>query len=306
MRIAIVGAGATGSIYAGLLASAGNEVWAVDRWREHVDAIRERGLRVTGASGDRVVRLHATDDPAEVGVVDLVVLATKAYDVEDAARNLGPLIGDGTVVLPIQNGIGSVERVASIVGAERVIVGVVGGFGASIVAPGHVHHHGMELVRLGERGAPASDRVEGIAAVWRQAGFTVRAFDDVDQLVWEKLICNVAFSATCAITRVTVGEVLDSPDLWSVSERCASEAYEVARAMGVGLGFDDPSRYVRDFGRKIAGAQPSMLIDVLSGRRTEIDAINGAIPRLATPLGLAAPVNETVSALVRGIQRDVG
>src|SRR2546425_793180 len=133
MKIAIVGAGAMGSVYAGLLGAAGNEVWAVDQWAEHVRAIGEHGLRVEGASGDRVVRLHATTDAAEVGEAELVVIATKSMDVEAAAQAARPSIGPETVVLPIQNGLGSADRVAAILGEERVMIGVVGGFGASIV-----------------------------------------------------------------------------------------------------------------------------------------------------------------------------
>ena len=110
MRIAIVGAGAMGSVYAGLLGGAGHEVWAVDPWLEHVEAIRERGLRVEGASGDRLVRVHATSDPTDVGTVDLVVIATKAMDVRGAAESAGALLGRETVVLPIQNGLGPQMR----------------------------------------------------------------------------------------------------------------------------------------------------------------------------------------------------
>ncbi len=105
-----------------------------------------------------------------------------------------PLVGPDTVVLPIQNGLGSADRVASILGEDRVAIGVVGGFGASVVAPGHVRHEGWELVRLGERHAPASERIETIADVWREAGFRVQTYDDTDRLVWEKLVCNVCFS----------------------------------------------------------------------------------------------------------------
>jgi 2-dehydropantoate 2-reductase len=299
VKIAIVGVGAMGSIYAGLLGSAGNEVWAVDVWPEHVHAIREHGLRVEGASGDRVVRIEATTDAAEAGQVDLAVIATKSMHVEPAAEAARSLLGPETIVLPIQNGLGSVDRVAAIVGEERVIVGVVGGFGASIVGPGHAHHHGFELVRLGERRGPVTPRVERVAELWRAAGFTVRTFDDVDRLVWEKLICNVAFSGTCALTGATVGEVLADEDAWSVASRCASEAFAVARALGIALDFDDPVAYVRDFGAKIPGARPSMLLDLLAGRRCEIDVINGAIPPRARRVGLAAPVNELVVALVR-------
>ncbi len=288
-----------GSIYAGLLGSAGNEVWAVDLWPEHVQAIRERGLRVEGASGDRVVRIEATSDARDVGEAELVVIATKAMHVEAAAEAARALVGPETIVLPIQNGLGSADRVAAILGEERVILGVVGGFGASIVAPGHVHHHGLELVRLGERRGSLTPRIERIAQLWRDAGFTVKTYHDVDRLVWEKLICNVAFSGTCALTGATVGEVLADPSAWSVASRCASEAFAVARALEIAVEIDEPVSYVRDFGAKIPGARPSMLLDLLAGRRCEIEVINGAIPPLAQRLGLPAPVNELVTLLVK-------
>jgi len=303
LRIAIVGTGATGSVYAGLLGDAGNEVWAIDAWRDHVDAIAAGGLRVSGASGDRVVRVNAVTDPSEVGPVDLVVIATKARDVAAAARSALALLGSDTIVLPIQNGLGSRDRVASVVGPERVMAAVVGGFGASIVRPGHVHHHGMELVRMGEPSGPVTDRVERVAHAWREAGFTVRTYDDIDQLVWEKLICNVAFSGTCAVTGLTIGAVMEDLGAWSVACACASEADAVARSKGVALSFDDPIAWVGDFGRAIPGARPSMLLDILAGRPTEVDVINGAIPPLAASLGLPAPVNSTVTALVHAIER---
>ncbi|QEC46452.1 2-dehydropantoate 2-reductase [Baekduia soli] len=299
MRIAIVGVGAMGAVYAGLLGRAGNEVWAIDVDEEHVAAMRERGLRVEGASGDSTVAVHATTDAGEAGEVDLVVIATKAHHVQDAARAAAPLLGDDTLVLSIQNGLGSADRVAAVLGEDRVAMGVVGGFGASIRGPGHVHHHGLELVRLGERRGPVSPRIERVADVWRAAGFTVNTYDDVHKLVWEKLICNVAFSGPCAMTGLTIQGMLDSPSGWWVSSSCAEEAYAVARAMDVDLGFDDASAYVRAFGEKIPGARPSMLLDVLAGRRTEVDVINGAIGPLAHEHGVPAPVNETVTALVR-------
>jgi 2-dehydropantoate 2-reductase len=299
MKVAIVGAGAMGSVYAGILGDSGNEVWAVDVWSEHVEAIRRRGLIVEGASGNRTVGIEATSDPAEVGVCDLVVISTKAIDVETAATSVKPLLGPNTVVLPIQNGLGSADRIAGVLGEERVAIGVVGGFGASMVGPGHVHHNGWELVRLGERHGPVTPRIRRVAETWADAGFRVEVYDDVDQLVWEKLICNVCFSGTCTILERPIGNVLDDPAAWHVASGCAQEAYEVARARGIALDFDDPVAYARAFGEKIPDARPSMLLDVLAGRPCEIDAINGAIPPTARELGLAAPVNETVAALVR-------
>lgn len=306
MRIAIVGAGAMGSVYAGLLASAGNDVWAVDPWAEHIAAIRERGLRVEGASGDRVAHVAATSDSTEVGAVDLVVVATKAMQVRTAAESARVLLGPETVVLPIQNGLGSADVVAEVLGADRVVIGVAGGFGASMVAPGHVHHHGLELVRLGERSGPATPRVERIADVWRAAGFTVRTYDDVDRLVWEKLVCNVCFSGTTTVLGLTVGEVMDDPYAWSVASACAVEAHAVAVASGVTLGFDDPIAYVRTFGERIRGARPSMLLDRLAGRPCEIDVINGAIPPRAVAVGLQAPTNATITALVKALEASAG
>jgi 2-dehydropantoate 2-reductase len=302
MRIAVVGAGAMGSVYAGLLADAGNEVWAVDASEEVVAAIRERGLRVEGASGDRVVKVGATSVPDEIGVVDLLVIATKAMHVRDAAVASRPLVGPETVVLPIQNGIGSGDVVAEVLGEERVAVGIAGGFGASLVAPGHAHHHGFELVRIGERHGPVTPRIEAVAEVWRAAGFTVQTEDDVDRLVWEKLICNVCFSGTCTVLGLTLGEVMADPNAWRVATACATEAHQVARAAGIALGVDDPVAHVTAFGRKIPGARPSMLLDRLAGRPSEIDAINGAIPPRATALDLEAPANEIVTALVKALE----
>ncbi|HEY1287965.1 MAG TPA: 2-dehydropantoate 2-reductase, partial [Burkholderiales bacterium] len=194
MKIAIVGTGAMGSVYAALFASAGHEVWAIDRWKEHVDAMRSRGLRVEGASGDRTVRLNATTDARDAGPCDLVVLATKAMHVAAAAVSTKELLGKDTPVLSIQNGLGGPEAAASVLGKDKVMVGVVGGFGASMRGPGHAHHNGMELVRLGEFGGPITERLKKVEDTWKSAGFRVKVFDDIDQLVWEKLICNCSVS----------------------------------------------------------------------------------------------------------------
>ncbi|MDX1487021.1 MAG: 2-dehydropantoate 2-reductase [Acidiferrobacterales bacterium] len=299
MKIAIVGAGAMGSVYAGLLGDAGNEVWAIDTWREHIEAIRANGLRVEGASGDRVVKVNAATEAHEAGVVDLVIIATKAMHVEAAAQSVKPLLGKDTIVLTIQNGLGSAQKVAGILGTERLMIGVVGGFGASMKAPGHAHHNGWELVRLGELNGPSTMHTERIAEVWRGAGFKVRTYDDMDQLVWEKLICNVTFSGTCTVLGWRIREVMADEHAWRIASGCAKEAYAVARARGVHLEFEDPIAYVQAFGSKIPNARPSVLLDHLAHRRSEIEVINGAIPPAAREVNLAAPYNETITALVK-------
>jgi 2-dehydropantoate 2-reductase len=306
MKIAVVGTGAMGSVYAGLLADAGNEVWAIDLWREHVQAMRASGLRVEGASGDRTITLNATDDMNEPGPCDLVILATKASGVEAAARAMDPLLGERSLILTIQNGLGAAERIRRHRPQDDVLIGVAGGFGASMRGPGHVHHNGMELIRLGEMDGGITDRLRRVEAVWRDAGFNVRSFDDIHQLVWEKFVCNVTFSGPCTVLRKTIGEVMASEHAWSVALRCGLEAHAAGVARGVRFSFDDPVAYVSDFGAKMPAARPSMLLDHLAGRRSEIDAINGMVPVVAREAGTEAPVNEVVSALVRDLESAFG
>ncbi|MBK8018059.1 MAG: 2-dehydropantoate 2-reductase [Betaproteobacteria bacterium] len=306
MKVAVVGCGAMGSVYAALLGAAGHEVWAIDSWREHVDAMRANGLRLEGASGDRTVRVNATTDTAEAGPCDLVIIATKAMHVAKAAEASKVLLKPDTMVLSIQNGLGGPDTAAKVLGGERLMVGVVGGFGASMRGPGHAHHNGWELVRLGERQGPITPRLQKVAEVWQSGGFKVKCFDDIDQLVWEKLICNVCFSGTCAVTDRTIGEVMNDPDAWIVASGCAVEACNVARKRNIKLDIDDPVQYVRDFGSKIPNARPSMLLDHMAGRMSEIEAINGAIPPAAAAAGIEAPFNTVISALVRAKERRMG
>ena len=306
MKIAIVGAGAMGSVYAALMGDAGHEVWAIDPWAEHVAAITANGLRVEGASGDRTVRVNATTEASEVGPCDLVIIATKAMHIEAAAASAGTLISADTALLTIQNGLGSADRVADALSRTSVMIGVAGGFGASMKGPGHAHHNGMELIRLGNRDGAITPALTAVAEVWKQAGFKVRTFDDIAQLVWEKLICNVCFSASTALTEWTISRVMADADTWRMAAGCASEAYAVARAKNITLDFDDPVAYVRDFGSKIPNAYSSLALDLMAGRASEIDAINGAIPPAGREVGIAAPYNQTVSALVRAKEQRLG
>jgi 2-dehydropantoate 2-reductase len=217
--------------------------------------------------------------------------------VASAAESVKPLLKADTPVLSIQNGLGGPDTAASILGRERVMVGVVGGFGASMRGPGHAHHNGMELVRLGEFGGPITGRLKQVEQVWKDAGFRVRLFDDIDQLVWEKLLCNCAYSGPCAIAECTIGDVMADPDLSRVSAACATEVFENSQKRKIKLAFEDPVAYARDFGSKIPGARPSVLLDLMAGRKSEIDVINGAID---------GPVNQAVTALVRAKERRLG
>lgn len=300
MNIAIIGTGAMGSVYAGLLADAGNEVAVVDVWEEHIRAIRERGLRVEGASGDRTVSsLRAVTDAAELDPCDLIVIATKAAGVGAAARAIQPILRDDTLVLTIQNGLGAGERICEHMSGDNVLLGVAGGFGASIKGPGHAHHNGMQLIRIGEMQGGLTERVEKVASVWRAAGFNVKGYADIEQLVWEKFICNVTFSAPCTVFQRTISEVMTDPHAWKIALTCGLEADAAARAKNIALSFDDAEKYVSDFGSRMPDARPSMLLDHLDQRRSEIDAINGMVPVVAAEVGMQAPYNEVLTGIVK-------
>lgn len=298
-RVAIVGCGAMGSVYAALMVSAGHEIFAITSWPDHAEAMAKNGLRVEGFSGDRTVKVHASTHTDGIGPVDLVIIATKAMDVEDAARASLQLLGPDTPVQTIQNGLGSAEKVAAIVGADRTVVGVVGGFGASVRAPGHIHHNGMEIIHFGAYGGLPRPALEASAEIWRSAGFNVELYDNCEQMQWQKLLVNVTFSATCALTGLTLGQVLDDPQAWPIARGCLLEAVAVAGAKGIDLGLGDPVAHVMKIGRKIAHARPSMLLDHLDGRRAEINEINGSIPREGAKVNVPTPINATLVGLLK-------
>lgn len=303
MQIAIIGCGAMGSIYAALLAADGNEVIAIDANADHVAAINNQGLRVSGASGDRRVQISAyTHAPS--AQPELIVLATKAAHVLPAANTAQAMMGEQTTVLTIQNGLGSAELVAEAVGSERLIVGVAQGFGASLPSPGHAHHNDMKAIRMGAYTHLSETSVREVATTWRTAGFDAEAVADIVTMQWEKLVCNVAYSAPCAITGMTVGEAKDHPAVGPVSRAAAQEAYQVAQARDIALSFDDPITHVRDFAARMPNAKPSVLLDLEARRRSEVGVINGAVPKEAAKVGLTAPVNQTLTGLVEALERD--
>ncbi|CBL44668.1 Putative ketopantoate reductase [gamma proteobacterium HdN1] len=299
MKIVVMGCGAMGSIYAGLLAAAGNDVLAIDRNARHVEAIQQKGLHITGASGERWVRLRASTTVPENTSADLIVLAVKSGAVEEAARQILPLMGNHTYVLTLQNGLGVEDDVARHIASDRIISGIAQGFGASRPEPGHGHHSGMQAVRFGAWQGADRQAVTEIARIWKDAGFPAEACEDIQAMKWNKLICNVAFSATCALSGATLGEAMANPQLWALGCMAATEASQIAIALGIPLEGNDPVAQVHAFGSKMPNAKPSTLLDLEAGRKTEIDYINGAVCRKAKARGLSAPVNETLTMLVQ-------
>lgn len=294
-----------GSIYAARLAAAGNDVVVIDRQQAGIEQIARHGLRVTGPGYEQLVPLRAaTTAPAEA--MDLIVLAVKAADVRTAAQQALPMLGVDTSVLTVQNGLGSAETVAGVVGNRRVAVGIASGFGAARIAPGHVRHNAMRAMRFGAYTSLPHETVESIARAWTQAGFDTAAVTDIAAMQWEKLICNVAYSAPCALTGMTVGQVMDDPEMGTVSRAAATEAWEVARASGIAVAVTDPIAHVRAFGAAMPDAKPSALLDHETRRVSEIDVINGAVPRYGARVGVAAPVNATLTAVAKSVERQWG
>ncbi len=302
MKIGIVGSGAMGSVYGALLAAAGNELWLFDQWRDHVDAMRAKGLRCTGASGDRTVPVNATTKAAEAGPCELAIVATKVMDIEAGVRAAEPMIGPGTLVLTIQNGLGNVERIQRVLSPENLLFGIAGGFGAEMVGPGHVHHNGMEAINLAELNGGITPRLERVAEVWRQAGFKVATFEDLWPVVWSKLIANVAFSATCAATGMRVGQARANAWAWGIARACINEAAAVAAAKGIRLAYDDPVQWVSDFAAKIPNARPSMYQDLLAGRRSEIDSIQGGVVAEGAKVGVPTPTCAFMVQFVKALE----
>ena len=300
MKVAIVGTGAMGSVYAGLFAKAGHEVWAIDIWEEHLGAIARSGLTVSGASGRFVVEsIQVGTAPKDAAPCDVWVIATKAAAVDDVAAQVAPLMEPGNVVMAFQNGLGAGERVASHIPESQILIGIAEGFGSSIPEAGHVHHEGMRLIRIGEMNGGMTERVQQIERLWLDAGFNVRAFADISLMIWDKFLCNVTLSAPCAVFDVTVGELMADPSAWKVALGCTDEAYRLGLAKGIEFLFDDPLRYVSEFAATIPNASPSMRLDHLARRPSEIEVINGQVVSLSHEIGLEAPYNETLCAIVR-------
>jgi len=304
MKVGIVGAGAMGSVYGALMATAGHEVWMFDKWQAHVDAMRTKGLRVEGVSGDRTVAVNATTQAAEAGPCGLVIVATKGHDTDAAVAGARAMIGPETAVLSLQNGLGNVEKIQALLGGHEggVLAGIAGGFGASMVGPGHAHHNGMSAINIAEAGGGLTDRLERVRQVWTSSGFNCETFEDIWPVVWSKLNANIAVSATCSLFGLRTGEVTQNPHAWELSKACVLETSAVAAAKGITLLYDDPVQWVSDFIAKMPLARPSMYQDVMAGRRSEIDTIHGGVVAEGQTLGVPTPTCAFMVTAVRALQ----
>jgi len=305
MKIAVIGAGVMGSIYVSFLAQNNNEVIAIDLWEEHLDAIRENGLRVSGFSGDNTVKnIKVSNNIEDAKGCELFIIATKAAGVGSVASKLSPITSNDSVILTIQNGLGAGERIASYMPTDNILLGVAQGFGASMVGPGHAHHNNMSMIRIGEMNGGITQRLEKLVKVWCDAGFNAKAFEDIEQLIWEKFVCNVAWSGSCSIFRKTLGEVMNNEHMFNIAKGCALEAKKMGDLKRVNFTFDDTVNYITEFGKKLLNSKPSMLQDVESKRLSEIDAINGMVVTLGIQNNIETPFNTAVSSIIKAQEAD--
>ncbi len=296
MRIAVIGAGGIGAPLGASLATAGHDVSFVARGA-HLAGMRANGLRVEGDRGETMLRpVQASDDPATIGPVDLVLFCVKLWDVETAGEQIRPLIGPETAVVPLQNGVDASERLAPILGVAHVMGGVALVTG-SIVAPGVVRqtgkHHRMTFGELDGRITPRAERIRDACAA---AGIEVTLSPDIQLTRWEKFIALTATSGLCALARRPIGPLRDDPDIWPLFDVAMQEVVDVGRACGVAFAANvlDPWRAF------IAGVPPgwtpSMAVDLMAGNRLELPWLAGRVVQLGRAHGVPTPVNAVVYA----------
>lgn len=299
MRIAIVGSGGIGAPLGASLATAGQDVIFLARGT-HLAAMRAKGLRVEGDRGETVVRpVQATDDPAAIGPVDLVLFCVKLWDVETTGDQMRPLIGSETVVVPLQNGVDASERLQPIFGAEHVLGGVAMITG-SIVAPGVIRQFGKHhRMVFGELDGQTTPRVEDIRDVCREAGINGVLSEDIQRARWEKFILLVAASGLCALTRRPIGDLRDDPDIAPLIEDAMQEVVNVGRACGIKFPSDvlEPGRtFVRGAPHNLT---PSMAVDLRAGNKLELPWLAGKVVQLGAMHGVPTPVNRVVYAALK-------
>lgn len=303
MKIAVIGAGAMGSVIGGRLAKAGHDATLVDVAQPVVDAIKASGLRIEDKTGViDTIPLRATTQPAEIGIVDLVIVFVKCYHTESAIQAAQPLIGPATKVLSLQNGWGNGPRIAGIVGEARVLLGVCY-HSATVIAPGHIRHSGQGPTHIGNWRGPADGVAEQIAAAFNAAGIETRVAPEVLKEIWSKLALNVCTLPTSALLRMEAGQLIHHPELVALMSALLRETVAVAHAMQIPLDYDERWAAITGLlGRIAPGAKSSMHQDVEARRRTEIDVINGAIAAAGRDLKIPTPYNDSMVWLARSLE----
>jgi 2-dehydropantoate 2-reductase len=301
MKTVIMGAGAMGSLFGGLLALGGEEVWLVDIWKEHINTIRSKGLVLEEKGKAQPIPIHATTEVASVGKADLVLIFVKTYHTEKAVSDARVLQKESTVFLTLQNGLGNEETICKYIDRKKVLLGVTGQ-GATLLGLGQIRHAGRGKTYVGELDHQITDRAIRMAQMFCSAGIETETSLNIHEHVWGKLLVNVGINALTALTGFKNGQLLDHPETTRLMEKLVFEAAEVARKKGVHIE-EDPTEKVRKAIEATRENRSSMGQDFDHRRKTEIDVINGAVVREAQPLGISVPFNQAVTDLVKAIEK---
>jgi 2-dehydropantoate 2-reductase len=298
LRAAVVGAGAVGCFFGGMLARAGASVTLIGR-PAHVEAMRRDGLRMQTLKFDERVRVGADTAAAAVSGHDVVLVCVKSGDTEAAAREIAPHLAPHAVIVSLQNGVDNPARIRPYVGVE--VLGAVVYVGCEMAGPGHVRHTGRgDLVVGGARGSVrGAARAREVAALFERAGVPCVVSADIDADLWVKLIVNCAYNPTSALSRLQYGRLLAQPEGPELMRAVVDEAIAVARAEGVNLPVEGLVEKVLGVGRAMPTQVSSTAQDIGLGKRTEIDALNGHVARRGAALGVPTPVNATLARLVK-------
>jgi len=285
-----MGAGGVGGYFGGLLAKAGEDVWLVARG-QHLRAMREHGLKVRSLAGDFTIPVKATDEPKEIDDIELVLFCVKTYDTEEALAKLAPAVSDDTVILPLQNGVESADRIGKALGYDRVLGGLAY-IESFIAAPGVIEQRSqIRKIEFGELDGSKSERAKKVFEVFTRARIDCQLRTDIKKAIWEKLVWIAAGGGMTAVTRSTLGEVLGFPPTREMFVSVMREVEAVSLAMGIRMDSDIVERTLKFAQGLDPCMKTSMLRDVECGNRLEIDAINGAVVRLGAKHSVLTPVN---------------
>ena len=295
-RIAVYGAGGVGGYFGARLARAGAEVHFIARGA-HLHALREHGLKVRSVKGDFQVQAQATDDPADIGPCDFVLFCVKSFDTDAAAARLGPLVGAGTAVISLQNGIENEDVIARELGLPPLMIALTR-IGVALTAPATIEYSGRGTIVFGEPDGSESPRARRAAAAFAVAGVPHQFRRDILVAAWEKLAWNAGFNAVTTLTGSTVGDVLAQAGSRTLVVAAMEEVDAVAVGLGIPVRRSRTARVVDDSVTGLPDFQTSMLQDLLRGGRLEHDALNGAVVRAAAHAGVPVPVNRMLLALL--------
>ncbi len=300
MKVGVIGAGAMGSLIGGLLARAGEEVWLIDVWEDHISTIKREGLTIIEKDRELNIPVNATLDPIEVGPVELGIVMVKSYHTRDAAVTALSLKDENSLFITLQNGLGNIEILMEVLGEDSVIAGSTSQ-GATLLSPGKILHAGAGKTFIGELNGRKSKRTMKVAEVFNNAGIETEVTEDIMHILWTKLLVNVGINALTAVTGIKNGEILDYPEAEEILEDAVSEAMMIAKHKGIEFGSEIVDK-VKEICRLTAPNRSSMGQDIDNQRRTEIEAINGIIVREGGRMGINVPVNKTLYRLIKVIE----